>query len=339
MALPDILRNVGTALDRVENYIDGVDTTFNPKNTLNGIRISLTTVRGHMQRHAQDAINLQGLLHIANGRINNLMNDLANTRNDVLQRTQLLTLAYNNEVNERRHWWQIARERQTNGQRIAFRKQNRINVLLQEKGVLQILVRRCKAEADLAEFNRAWVFNRYQKWKARELNSRQIILNLQNNPLGNMAALQDVMSAMAPLLAREDAYIGQEPPDDYFDRISQILAYGDTLGVGAYNNAIKTNVLASKMAGRFVPSNPFNNAECGGQVWEESEKPPIQQISPSSQALAIQPQKDSQAEHDFIVRLAKDLDYLGVATNLSVLGPHIYDELGKRLGRKTAHVR
>jgi chromosome segregation ATPase len=51
MALPDILVNIGTALDRIENYIDGVDTTFNPKNTLNGIRISLTTVRGHMQRH------------------------------------------------------------------------------------------------------------------------------------------------------------------------------------------------------------------------------------------------------------------------------------------------
>ncbi|RIA80762.1 hypothetical protein C1645_838120, partial [Glomus cerebriforme] len=34
-----------------------------------------------------------------------------------------------------------------------------------------------------------------------------------------------------------------------------------------------------------------------------------------------------------------DLDYLGVATDFSVLGPHIYDELGKRLGCKTAHVR
>ena len=29
-----------------------------------------------------------------------------------------------------------------------------------------------KAEAELNEFNRAFVFNRYQKWKARELNSR-----------------------------------------------------------------------------------------------------------------------------------------------------------------------
>ncbi|CAB4426238.1 unnamed protein product [Rhizophagus irregularis] len=123
MALPDILRNVGTALDRIERYING-DTSFDPRNTLNGIRISLTTVRGHMQRHAQDAINLQ---------------------------------AYNNEANERRHWYQIAQERQTNGQRMAFRKQNRINILVQEKAVLQILARRRKAEADLAEFNRAWL--------------------------------------------------------------------------------------------------------------------------------------------------------------------------------------
>ena len=37
-----------------------------------------------------------------------------------------------------------------------------------------------------------------------------------------MAAIQDVMNAMAPLLAREEPYVGQESPDDYFNRISQI---------------------------------------------------------------------------------------------------------------------
>src|SRR6266496_4334470 len=163
MAIPDILRNVGTALDRIERYING-DTSFNPRNTLNGIRISITTIQGHMQRHVQDVINSQGLLNIANERINNLMNDLANTRNDCLQRNQLLTLAYNNEVDEHRRWWQIAQERQTNGQRMVFRKQNQINILLQEKVALQLINRRRKAEADLAEFNRAWAFNRYQKW-------------------------------------------------------------------------------------------------------------------------------------------------------------------------------
>ena len=74
-----------------------------------------------------------------------------------------------------------------------------------------------------------------------------------------MAAIQDVMNAMAPLLAREEPYIGQESPDDYFNRISQILAYEDALAVAGFNNAIKTNVLAFKMAGRFIPPNPFNN--------------------------------------------------------------------------------
>ena len=50
-------------------------------------------------------------------------------------------------------------------------------------------------------------------------------------------------------------------------------------------------------------------------------------------------QKDSQAEHEFIVRLAKDLDYLGIATDISTLDPYIYDQLGKRLGWKVSNVR
>ncbi|CAG8690060.1 hypothetical protein GLOIN_2v1769177 [Rhizophagus irregularis DAOM 181602=DAOM 197198] len=159
MALQDILRNVGTALDQVENYIDGVDTTFNPKNTLNGIRISLTTVRDHMQRYAQDAINLQGLLYIANGQINNLMNDLTNTRNDVFQRTQLLNLTYNNEANEHHRW---------------------------------------------------------------ELNSRQIILNLQNNLLANKANMADVNQLLGLQLASLPFYDGQKEPDSYYAKLRTI---------------------------------------------------------------------------------------------------------------------
>src|SRR6266498_1029497 len=147
MALPGMIRDVATALDRIENYLGG-DTTVNPINTLNGIRITLTTVRGHMDRVANDALHYQGLLNTAHGRINNLMNELANTRNDCIRRNRLLTLAYNNEVDERRRWYQFAQELRTNSQRMVFRKQNQINVLLQEKAVLQILSRRYKAEAD-----------------------------------------------------------------------------------------------------------------------------------------------------------------------------------------------
>src|SRR3954469_12352197 len=66
MALPGMLRDVATALDRIENYLGG-DTTVNPINTLNGIRITLTTVRGHMDRVANNALHYQGLLIITNG--------------------------------------------------------------------------------------------------------------------------------------------------------------------------------------------------------------------------------------------------------------------------------
>ncbi|PKC03006.1 hypothetical protein RhiirA5_452577 [Rhizophagus irregularis] len=404
MALPDILRNVGTALDRIERYING-DTSFDPRNTLNGIWISLTTVRGHMQRHAQDAINLQGqlntahnLLNNANGQINNFINDMANVRNECLRRAQLLTIAYNNEANERRRWYQIAQERQTNGQRMAFRKQNQINILVQEKAVLQILARRRKAEADLAEFNRAWVFNRYQKWKARELNSRQIILNLQNNPLGNMATIQDVMHTLSPLLAQLPSYDRQEPPDVYYQRLRNINETARSLAVVGFNAGVRCQVMINKMTGRFAPV-PANDPYAGGNpaivteplflnwlceryrevmvgtnrsaifalvnekfletdtpdkmrvrianpptvnafftelcnIWHESAGKRIQAPAPTSVSFTTQPQKD-----DFKIRLARDLAYTGIGIDDATLENFIYEELKKRLGGTTAHVR
>ncbi|CAI2193024.1 11944_t:CDS:2, partial [Funneliformis geosporum] len=65
----------------------------------------------------------------------------------------------------------------------------------------------------------------------------QIILNLQINPPGNMVTLPDILNSMAPLLAQIPQYIR----------------------VVGFNDSIKTNILAGKMAGRFIPPNPFNN--------------------------------------------------------------------------------
>ena len=57
MAVPDILlNNIGAALDRVENYINS-DTSFDLRNTLNGIRISITIIQELMQGHIQNVIN------------------------------------------------------------------------------------------------------------------------------------------------------------------------------------------------------------------------------------------------------------------------------------------
>ena len=92
MALPNLLANIGTALDHVERYIGG-DRSINPTNTLNGIRITITNIREHMQRTANDAVNYRNLLNTANEWVNTLMNDLTATRNDLLRRTNMLTQA------------------------------------------------------------------------------------------------------------------------------------------------------------------------------------------------------------------------------------------------------
>src|SRR5213082_3283717 len=60
----------------------------------------------------------------------------------------------------------------------------------------------------------------------------------------------------------------------------------------------------------------------------------IQQIPDPSQTLAIQPQKD-----DFKVRLARDLQYSGIVTDDVTLEKFIYDNLQRRLGGTSAHIR
>src|SRR5271170_7178138 len=119
------------------------------------------------------------------------------------------------------------------------RKQTRIGVLLREKIVFQLVIRQRDQNI---------------------LILQQQILAIQNIPPGNIAAIQDVMNAMAPLLSQIPQYIGQEPPDDYFNKVMQVFTYGTQLGVAGFNDAIKTNILAGKMAGKFTPPQLFNNA-------------------------------------------------------------------------------
>src|SRR6185369_9218655 len=92
---------------------------------------------------------------------------------------------------------------------------------------------------------------------------RQQILDLQNNiqPQNqNMATIQDVMTIVTPLIAPVPQYIGQEPPEDYVNKIIQLYNCGNTIGaVGGFDDAVKTQILASKMGGRYIPPDPFNN--------------------------------------------------------------------------------
>jgi hypothetical protein len=45
----------------------------------------------------------------------------------------------------------------------------------------------------------------------------------------------------------------------------QIFQHGTTLGVAGFNDAVKTRLLSSKLAGRFLPPNPFQDGG-GNQI-------------------------------------------------------------------------
>jgi hypothetical protein len=103
--------------------------------------------------------------------------------------------------------------------------------------------------------------NKWGKWKNRARNSEQLINNLNqqifvlqnNNNIANMATLQDVMSSLSPLIAQIPQYIGQEPPDEYYNKIVQVFAYGSALAVVGFNDAVKAEILKSKMSGKYTP--------------------------------------------------------------------------------------
>src|SRR5205085_3219465 len=162
--------------------------------------------------------------------------------------------------------------------------------LLSEIFALKILCNTYKNKAQ----PRAILYMKYNKWKTRtrtkhgkyikwrlrtrlvrdanlELEERinflnQRILDLQNNiQPQNMAAIQDVTSALAPMIAQIPMYIGQEPPDESFNKFMQVFQYGNTLGVGEFNDAVKTRMLSSRLAERFTPPNPFQN-RAGNQI-------------------------------------------------------------------------
>ncbi|CAB4399436.1 unnamed protein product [Rhizophagus irregularis] len=69
-------------------------------------------------------------------------------------------------------------------------------------------------------------------------------------------------------------------------------------------------------------------------IWHESAGKRIQAPTPTPVSFTTQPQKD-----DFKIRLARDLAYTGIGTDDTTLENFIYEELKKRLGAKTAHVR
>ncbi|CAG8468461.1 2012_t:CDS:2 [Cetraspora pellucida] len=99
-----------------------------------------------------------------------------------------------------------------------------------------------------------------QNLTQNDLLLADIHLDLKWIPLPNMATIQEVIAVVTSLIAPILQYISQEPPKDYVNKIKQLYNCSSIVSVvAAFNDAIKTQILASKMGGKYIPPNPFNN--------------------------------------------------------------------------------
>src|ERR1043165_5449655 len=103
MSLPELFQNIGTALDQIERGVRG-DTSIDPIITLNGVRITLVSVRAVIQR-MQQAFTLkqaqcdqyqaqrdqyQNLLNTANEQITRLTNNAQQRVRTLIQERNIL---------------------------------------------------------------------------------------------------------------------------------------------------------------------------------------------------------------------------------------------------------
>ena len=79
-----------------------------------------------------------------------------------------------------------------------------------------------------------------------------------------------VLKLMAPALAKFPPYTGQEPPDDFLNKVIQSWAYLEghitvleNANAGDFDNAVKCNILKSMMGGKCVPVPANNNLVVG----------------------------------------------------------------------------
>ncbi|CAB5389640.1 unnamed protein product [Rhizophagus irregularis] len=266
MTMTNLIANVNRGLDRIENHIRGVGTPMqNPTNVIDGIRGSLNTIRVTLQNITAKRDLYQNILNDTNNRERDLRNELRDGRNQNLRLQRLLDesrvrvertvrerdnaqgerdlamLAYNNERQESRRWMFSYRD-----------KDRRVQGLLREKFAKQLLYQRDT--------------NRLQQ------NTRQLQTNAQNqnNPLGNMADARrlPVLTMIALVLAKTKPYTGQEPPDDYLDRLIQSISFAqghmtalENANAGDFDDAVKCGIYKAQMGGKYLPvpaQDPYN---------------------------------------------------------------------------------
>ncbi|PKK57940.1 hypothetical protein RhiirC2_797132, partial [Rhizophagus irregularis] len=216
-----------------------------------GIRGSLNTIRVTLQNITTKRDQYQNILNDTNNRERNLRNQLRdNTLNDENRQVEDLR----NQLRDARNQYTNAYWGLRNNWQLAQNRQERIGELLRENFVFRLLIQR--KDTQIAEHRRT----------AHRLTGQ--ILALQNNPLLNMANAHlrrlKLLKILNPNLGKFQSYTGQEPPDEYLDKVIQSWAHLEghmtlleNANAGDFDNAYKCEILKSMMGGKYtlVPAN------------------------------------------------------------------------------------
>ena len=211
----------------------------------------------------------------------------------------LLLMAHNNERENRRQWYYSYKD-----------KHRRVGALIREKFASKLLIRNyrqqlqqyqnhsrnlqqkldtCQNDLFLSDIQ---IDIKWGKWKNRSRNYEQIItnlnqniLNLQNNIANqpHMAAIHEIYQILHSPLSQIPNYIGKEPPDEYYqkiinviDSINTVITTANTAHANTFTDAHRCDILKGKMGEKFSPvpvndgytvGNPVINTPATFQVW------------------------------------------------------------------------
>ncbi len=97
------------------------------------------------------------------------------------------------------------------------------------------------------------------------------------------ARRQPIYNIIGPIFAKHEQYTGQEPPNDYLDKIWNSISHLEpnmtaleNANAGDFNDAIKFGLLKTKLGGKYIPvsnndpytaGNPAINSPATLRVW------------------------------------------------------------------------
>ena len=267
MATTDLIVNVNRGLDRIENHIRGVGTPIqNPTNVIDGIRGSLNTIRAILQNVTAERDQYQDLLNDENKQIQDLRQQLSDTRNQNLRFQRLLDesqgerdlaiLAYNNERDAYRDCQQIAQQRQVRivsllQENFAFRllNQHKDTQIAEHRRIAHRMTVRYNNDTECRRRRHAGCAQQAQNWKGQYRNSQNQV-QVRNQNIFNLQQQIFVLQNNPPQV-QQIGMAGYPPPrysgrgdEDLDEHIKNYRLYLTAAGIATNNAQGKQRALA-----------------------------------------------------------------------------------------------